>query len=83
MMCFWDNEEAKLIDIGEIERSFFIRAKKEALSILKEVFEGGQEIIIEGRDDVGYITLPIQEKVFKIKYEALNDSVYSRIRIES
>ena len=83
IMCFWDNEEAKLIDIGEIERSFFIRAKKEALPTLKEVFEGGQEIIIEGRNDVGYITLPIQEKVFKAKYEALNDNVYSRIRIES
>ena len=83
IMCFWDNEEAQLIDIGEVERSFFIRAKREALPVLKEVFEGGQEILIEGRNDVGYITLPIQEKVFKTKYEALNDSVYSRIRIEN
>ena len=40
-MCFWDKEEVKLADIGEAERSFFIRAKAGAEDAVTAAFPGG------------------------------------------
>jgi len=80
--CFWDQEEASLVDISEVKRSFFIRAKAEQRAVLEEVFPGGSFIILKGRNDVGYVTEPIKEKEFAEKYAALGDGVYGRIRME-
>ena len=80
--CFWDAEDATLADISELKRSFFVRAEKAAAEALKEAFPGGQFVEVEGRDDMGYVTLPVKEKEFASKYAALGDKVYGRIRIE-
>lgn len=80
--CFWDAEDAALADVSELERSFFVRAKKAAAEALKETFPGGRFVELEGREDLGYVTLPIKEKEFASKYAALGDKVFGRIRIE-
>ena len=80
--CFWNSEEAELAEISELKRSFFVRAAKDAKELLEEAFPGGRFIEIQGRDDIGYVTLPVKEKDFASKYAALGDKVYGRIRIE-
>lgn len=81
--CFWDGEEAALADISELKRSFFVRALASEKAALEESFPGGAVVALEGREDIGYVTLPVKEKEFAEKYAALGDRVLGRIRIES
>ncbi len=80
--CFWDAKDAELADISELERVFFVRAKKDAAKDLEAAFPGGEWIIVDGREDIGYVTMPVKEKEFASKYTSLGDKVYGRIRIE-
>ena len=81
IMCFWDKEEVKLTDIGESERSFFVRAKSGAQTMIEEAFPGGRMVHLEDRkEDFGYFTQPMKEKDFLDKYEALGDQMLGRIR---
>ena len=49
-MCFWDKEEVKLADIGEAERSFFIRQRPERKMRLQQRSpEAGWYILRTGR----------------------------------
>ena len=80
--CFWDAKEADLADISELERVFFVRAKKDATKDLEAALPGGEWVIVEGREDIGYVTMPVNEKEFASKYTSLGDKVYGRIRIE-
>ncbi len=83
IMCFWNREEAKLADIREVERRFFVRAKADAAPDVEEAFPGAERIVVEGpRQDCGYFTPPIKEKEFAARYEALGDKVLGRIRLE-
>jgi len=80
--CFWEQEEAVLVDISKVKRSFFIRLKNTETAALEEVFPGGSFITLKGREDVGYVTKPVKEEEFAEKYALLGDKVYGRIRIE-
>lgn len=79
--CVWEAEEAKLADLGEVERSFFLRIKADALEAVKAQFTGGEVITVEGRADIGYVTPEIKEAECAAKCEALGDAVLSKIRI--
>lgn len=80
--CFWDKEEAKLADVSETERAFFVRAKAHSVKDLEAAFPGGRVLTVEGRtQDVGYFTPVMKEKDFFAKYEKLGDSVLGRIRL--
>ena len=80
--CLWDSEEAVLSDIGEVERSFFMRVKADALDDVKAAFPGGETVSVEGRsEDMGYVTAALKEKDFAAKCEALGDAVLNRIRM--
>ncbi len=82
IMCFWDKEDAALLDVSEIERSFFVRAKRSALEDVEAAFPGGKTIMVPGRDaDFGYITPKMKEKDFTAKYEALGEEAFGRIRL--
>ena len=81
IVTLWDAEEAKVADIAEVERSFFLRVNASALEAVKSAFPGGEEIVVEGRDDVAYVTAPVKEKDFVAKCEALGDVVLSKIRM--
>ena len=81
-MCFWDKEEVKLADIGEAERSFFIRAKAGAEDAVTAAFPGGRMVHLKDRkEDFGYFTQSMKEKDFQAKYEALGEQMLGRIRL--
>lgn len=80
--CLWEKEEAVLADIGDVERSMFLRVKAEALESVKEAFPGGHVITVEGRSkDIGYVTPVMKEKVLAEKCTALGENVLNRIRL--
>lgn len=81
IVTLWDAEEAKVADIAEVERSFFLRVEGNALEAVKNAFPGGEVIVVEGREDAAYVTAPVKEKNFAAKCEALGDVVLSKIRI--
>ena len=82
IMCFWDKEEVKLADIGEAERSFFIRAKAGAEDAVTAAFPGGRVVHLKDRkEDFGYFTQPMKESEFLAKYEALGEQMLGRIRL--
>ena len=81
IVTLWDAEEAKVADIAEVERSFFLRVSASALEAVKSAFPGGEEIVIEGREDAAYVTAPAKEKDFAAKCEILGDVVLSKIRM--
>lgn len=86
IMCFWDEEEVKLLDVAESERSFFVRVKDcpAGSGRLNELFGSGELIRLPGRSaDVGYITPVMKEKDFLSSYEKLGDTALGRIRIFS
>ena len=80
---FWDAENEKLVDIAEVERTFFVRAKKDAKAVVEAAFAGGEVVEVAGREDFGFVTPVMKEKDFAAKYEALGDKVITRIRIEA
>ena len=80
--CFWEAEEAALADVSEMERSFFLRVKAEALEEVKAAFPGGQVYVLDGRkEDAGYVTVPLKEKDCADKRNALGAAVYNCIRM--
>lgn len=83
IMCFWSREQAKMVDIGEVERGFFVRAAGGAAAQVEAAFPGAERIQVEGRtQDCGYLVPPMREKEFAARYEALGDKALSRIRLE-
>lgn len=80
---FWDAEVEKLVDIAEVERAFFVRAKVADKAAVLEAFAGAEVVEAEGRDDFALVTSVMKEKDFAAKYEALGDKVITRIRIEA
>ncbi len=79
--CIWAAEEAKLADVAEVERSYFVRVKASALDKLKAAFPGG-EVIDAGRsEDAGYVTSVCKEKDFEEKCKGLQDVILSKIRM--
>ena len=81
IVTLWDAEEAKVADMAEVERSFFLRVESASLDAVKQAFPGGEAIVIEGREDVAYVTAPVKEKEFAVKCEALGTVVLSKIRM--
>ena len=80
--CLWDAEEAVLSDIGEVERSFFMRVKADDLDAVQAAFPGGEVIMVDGRtEDKGHVTSALKEKAFAAKCEAPGDVVLNRIRM--
>lgn len=86
LMCFWDAEEAALMSIDDVERTFFFRVKAGNEERLTKLFgEGLQEISLAGvTEETGYVTGVMKEKEFAALYEQLADiTVGSRIRVEA
>ena len=81
IVTLWDAEEAKVADVAEVERSFFLRVEGTALEAVKNAFPGGEVIIVEGREDAAYVTASVKEKDFAAKCEVLGDVVLSKIRM--
>ena len=80
---FWDAEVEKLVDIADVERAFFVRAKVADKDAVLAAFAGAEVVEVAGRDDFALVTSVMKEKDFAAKYEALEDKVITRIRIEA
>lgn len=86
LMCFWDDKEAALMSIDEVERKFFFRAKAGNEERLERLFGGKlQKISLSGvTEESGYVTDVMKEKEFASLYGQLTDiTVGSRLRIEA
>lgn len=84
IMCFWDKEDASLVSVDETKRSFFVRAKADAMDAVKAAFPVGEVVTVDGRtEDFGYFVPELKEKDFAAKCEALGDVVLSKIRVEA
>lgn len=81
IMCFWDEEEVKLADISETERSFFVRVTADAAEKVETLFPGSEKIQLADRKDAGFITPVMKEADFAKKAADLSDALLSRIRI--
>ena len=83
IMCFWNQEEARLVEIGDVERGFFLRAVADAAAEVEKAFPKAERIRVEGRtQDCGYLIPPMKEKEFASRYEALGEKALGRIRLE-
>ena len=76
IVCIWDREEAKLVDISETEKVFFVRAEASAKAEVEAAFPGGKYLTAEGRtEDFGYFTAVMKEREFEEKCAALGEKI--------
>lgn len=85
IMCFWDEEEAALKNIDEVERKFFFRVKADSIENVKALFGKLEEVRLEdATEEVGLITSAMKEKDFAALYAKAEEfTVGSRIRLEA
>lgn len=82
IMCFWDEEEVRLEDVLDTEKSFFIRVKADAAETAEKLFPGSEKIIAAGRtEDAGYLVPVMKEKEFNARSGELGAALLNRIRI--
>ncbi len=79
--CVWADEKAKMADMNEVVRSFFLRVDGAGLDAVKAQFPGGRVITVEGREDAGYVTPEISEGACKDGCEKLGNLILGRVRI--
>ncbi len=81
IMCFWDDENAKLATVSELERRFYVRVKADQKAAAVELF-GDEVLTVLGRDvDVVIFTKSMKEKDFAANCEKLGEAVLSKIRL--
>ena len=82
VICMWDKEEAKLADVAETRKRFFVRAKAAARREVEAAFPGGGSFVADGRtEDFGFFTTDMKEKDFDRACAELGDNVLGRIRV--
>lgn len=81
IVCIWDREEARLADVAESRRRFFIRVKATEGEKAKGLFPGCSPVDAGRAEDVGFFTAEMKEKELEEKCRALGDAVLSRIRL--
>ena len=87
IMCFWDAEEADLMNIDEVERAFFFRVKAgEGEARARELFgDGLREVRLPGEtEECGFVTQTMAELTFAERWEKLTGvTAGRRLRIEA
>lgn len=82
VICMWDKEEAKLADVAETRKRFFVRAKAAARREVEAAFPGGGSFVADGRtEDFGFFTTDMKEKDFDRACAELGGNVLGRIRV--
>ena len=83
-MCFWDEEDVKLIHKDDVERRFFVRVDETKTSpeAVEKVFGQTQILRVEGlTDEFGFVTPVMAEKTVEEKADILG-GIITRIRME-
>lgn len=80
--CFWNQEEARMADVGDTRRRFFVRARAAGRDAVEKAFPGGQAFFRGDQgDDFGLLTQTMAEREFEASCKGLGDVVLSRLRI--
>ncbi|MDL2300849.1 homoserine dehydrogenase [Lachnospiraceae bacterium OttesenSCG-928-D06] len=82
IMCFWEEEEAKMVETKETEKAFFLRVKAEGKEAAKTAFSSGKLVELSDRtEDIGIVTEIIKESEYTSKCEKIKDYILNSIRI--
>ncbi len=81
IVCIWDKEEARLADIAESRKRFFVRAKSSAREAAQRQFPGSSFVEAGRTEDIGFFTEEMSEKEFADKSSVLGDALLGRIRL--
>nr|WP_296482494.1 homoserine dehydrogenase [uncultured Acetatifactor sp.] len=82
VICIWDREAAKVADVADTKRRFFLRVDAEARGAVEEMFAGGKIVTLPaGGEELGFFTAEMKEKDFNAKCGELGTAVLSRIRL--
>ena len=81
IMCFWEDKDAKIADVSDLENRYFVRVKESSREKAESVFADGEIINVSGRNDFAIITQAMKESVFAAKCGELGDAVESSIRL--
>lgn len=83
IMCFWEEEDAKLAEVSQIENSFYVRVRAEQREVAMAEFAGAQILELPGRtEDVALFTGPMKEADFEAACDRLGNAVESHIRLD-
>lgn len=80
IMCFWDEEEVKVADIGCANRKFFVRVSADKRDAAMETFGALAEVSVGIAEEFAFMTQMISEKEFNEKIERIGGCL-NRIRI--
>jgi homoserine dehydrogenase len=82
ILCIWEETEAKLVDVAESERKFFVRAKRDGGKAVEDVFAGSICLeLAEYPNELGFITPVMKERELQAGCEALGDLILNKIRL--
>jgi homoserine dehydrogenase len=82
IMCFWEQKDAEIADVSEVENRYFVRGNAASKEKILAAFEGSEVLTVPGRsEDFAIFTVPMKEKEFAAKCEALGNAVESCIRL--
>ncbi|MCM1111943.1 MAG: homoserine dehydrogenase [Muribaculum sp.] len=82
IMCFWEEEEARIADVSELESRYFVRLSASARAAAEAAFAGGELLVLPGREqDFAMFTAPMKESEFTAKCGTLGAHVESAIRL--
>ncbi|MBD5514324.1 MAG: homoserine dehydrogenase [Lachnospiraceae bacterium] len=82
VMCFWENEDVKVEQIGNDKGKFFVRVAADRKDAAMEAFGSLAEINVGITEEFGFMTQVMTEKEFNDKIEKIGGCI-NRIRILS
>lgn len=84
IMCFWDEQEAELVNVSENNSRFFFRVKSGNAEQVKALFGVVKQVTLSGvTEEEGYVTELMKESEFAEKYAQLAPVlVGTRLRVE-
>lgn len=82
VMCFWENEDVKVADIGTDQGKFFVRVSRDKKEAVMEAFGSLAEINVGIAEEFGFMTQVMTEKAFNDKIKKVGGCI-NRIRILS
>ena len=81
IMCFWDQEDVVLQDIGTTQHAFFVRVAEDKTEQAKALFANCEEVRAGVIGEYSFITESMTEEKFNDKAERLG--ILNRIRMEA
>ncbi len=77
----WKDEEARLADVAETSSAFYVRVQAAFVDKMFDLCPQAEQILVDGREDAGFLLPVMKEKEFAALSEAMGDALLSKIRI--